>query len=113
MAGRQDRLRPLRQTPAGFLRTAEERADEAERALVELRQALAQVQQAWTAEQTTEIATELLTEPQAARVLGIGLSTLKKLTRSGELRSVKIGAAKRIRRCDLDAYLASLTGNEQ
>lgn len=44
----------------------------------------------------------------AAHVLGVSLSTLERLIRSGALPAVKVGGATRIRQTDLDAYVASL-----
>ncbi len=38
----------------------------------------------------------LLTIPEAARVLGVGISTLQKLYLSGEVESVTFGRARRI-----------------
>jgi excisionase family DNA binding protein len=50
----------------------------------------------------------LVDVPQAAEVLGLSSRQVERLVASGELRSVKVGAARRIRRSDLDAYVAGL-----
>lgn len=45
---------------------------------------------------------------EVAEVLGLGLTTVKGLIASGELRSVKIGAARRVSATALAAYVAQL-----
>lgn len=50
----------------------------------------------------------LLSPTDAARVLGLGRSTLYELLASGTIPSVKIGAARRVRSADLRAYVAGL-----
>lgn len=44
----------------------------------------------------------------AARALGVSLSTLERLIRAGRLPAVKVGAATRIRQSDLDAFVSGL-----
>lgn len=65
--------------------------------------------------QTTEgKATELteiflLTIDQVADRLQFGRSLVYQLIRTGQLRSVKVGAARRVRVTDLETYVATLT----
>jgi excisionase family DNA binding protein len=49
-----------------------------------------------------------LNREHAAHYLGIGTTTLAKLTRDGRLPSVRIGDRRLWRRADLDAFLAGL-----
>ncbi len=51
----------------------------------------------------------LLTVEEAAELLGLGRTTTYALIKSGALKSVLIGRARRIRVTDLDAYAAQLT----
>lgn len=51
----------------------------------------------------------LLTPAEAAAALGVGRSTLFDLLGSGALPSVRIGRARRVRRDDLDAFVAGLS----
>ncbi|MCE7937136.1 MAG: helix-turn-helix domain-containing protein [Chloroflexi bacterium CFX6] len=48
----------------------------------------------------------LLSAPEVADILGLGESTVRRMMRDGDLASVKIGAARRVRQEDLDAYVA-------
>ncbi|WP_045877110.1 helix-turn-helix domain-containing protein [Pseudofrankia sp. DC12] len=50
----------------------------------------------------------LLTVEEAADVLGLGRTTTYALIRTGALKSVRIGRARRVRVTDLDAYAAQL-----
>lgn len=50
----------------------------------------------------------VLTRPEAAAYLKVGLSTLDGLYKSGELKHVRIGGSVRIRREDARAYLDGL-----
>jgi excisionase family DNA binding protein len=50
----------------------------------------------------------LLTVEEAARELRVGRARVFGLIKNGELRSVKIGGSRRIRRTDLAGYVASL-----
>ena len=50
----------------------------------------------------------LLTLPQAARALGLGERTLRRLVRSGEVPSVKVGSRVLVRHRDLEAYADGL-----
>jgi excisionase family DNA binding protein len=50
----------------------------------------------------------LIDVPQAAEVLGVSSRQVERLVASGELASVKVGAARRIRRADLDRYVDNL-----
>ncbi len=44
---------------------------------------------------------------EAARYLGVGLSTLAELTAAADLKSLKIGRRRLYRRADLDEWLAA------
>ena len=51
---------------------------------------------------------------EAGRLLGVSLSSVKRLVRDGALPVVHIGGrVPRVRVADLDAYLANLTGDPQ
>ena len=50
----------------------------------------------------------LLTVVEVARILGIGRSKVYELLYSGELKSVKIGASRRVRYSDLRDYVRYL-----
>ena len=50
----------------------------------------------------------LLTVPQAAKALSLGISTVHDLVRSGRLGSVKIGAARRVPVEAIDAFLGDV-----
>ena len=49
---------------------------------------------------------ELLNPAQVAEALGVSEADVMAIVDSGELRAKKIGAAVRIKRSDLDAFLA-------
>jgi excisionase family DNA binding protein len=49
---------------------------------------------------------------EAARYLGVGLSSLNELTQSGQLKSLTVGTRRLYRRADLDAWLAAAVGEE-
>jgi len=51
---------------------------------------------------------ELLTVEQAADILKIGRTKVYELITAGDLRTVTIGRCRRIRRSDLQAYIAQL-----
>ena len=53
-------------------------------------------------------APDLLTMLDVAGVLNLGRSTVAVLIGRGEIVSVKIGGSRRIRRADLERYIASL-----
>lgn len=57
---------------------------------------------------TATTPTLMLTVDEAARELRIGRHKTYELITSGALKSVKIGQARRVRRTDLEAYVASL-----
>lgn len=46
----------------------------------------------------------------AARLLGVGRSTIYGLLAAGELASVKIGRSRRVSRRELDDYVARMEG---
>ena len=50
----------------------------------------------------------LLTVEQAARLLGVGRTTMFALIRDGDLATVQIGRLRRIRPADLAAYVDQL-----
>ncbi|MFF8591977.1 helix-turn-helix domain-containing protein [Streptomyces sp. NPDC015220] len=51
----------------------------------------------------------LYTPEEAAEALAIGRSTLYELMATGALTYIKLGRCRRIRRADLERYVASLT----
>jgi excisionase family DNA binding protein len=51
----------------------------------------------------------LVDVPEAAEVLGVSSRQVERLVASGELRSVKVGGCRRIRRSDLERYVDGLT----
>ncbi|BCM68490.1 MULTISPECIES: helix-turn-helix domain-containing protein [Streptomyces] len=50
----------------------------------------------------------LYTPEQAAEALSIGRSTLYELMADGVVKYIKLGRCRRIRRADLEAYVANL-----
>ncbi len=52
---------------------------------------------------------ELLRIREVQKVLAVGRSMVYYLMDSGKLKSVKIGKARRVRRQDLDDFVASLS----
>ncbi|MDP9388179.1 MAG: helix-turn-helix domain-containing protein [Actinomycetota bacterium] len=56
----------------------------------------------------TRPVTLLLSLEDAADVLNVSPSTVKRLVRAGELPAVKVARTTRVRRSDLDAYVAAL-----
>lgn len=57
----------------------------------------------------TESADRLLTEPAAARRLGISAKSLWTLAKRGQIAFVKIGTSKRYDPADLDRFVAAST----
>lgn len=51
----------------------------------------------------------LLKVPDAARLLGIGRSTLYELLARGELRAVHIGRAVRVQRSEVEAFVGRVS----
>lgn len=67
-----------------------------------------------TATTTGHTQEELLSIDEAQKVLGnIGRTTLYALRKSGRLPFVSIGRRSFVRRADLDAFIASLAGDER
>lgn len=96
-------------TPTGVIRAVEARLDGLERELAAARRALAEAGAELTAARARrDLEPDALTTDQVARVLGLSRSTVNTLISRRDLRSVKIGAARRVLRRDLDAYLATL-----
>lgn len=58
---------------------------------------------------TSAVTPLLLSFDHAADVLEVSHSTVKRLVRTGQLPAVKVGGSPRIRKADLDAYVAGLT----
>jgi excisionase family DNA binding protein len=52
--------------------------------------------------------TYLLTVKEASEALGIGRSKMYSLVMSGEVKSIKIGTSRRIKRKDLENYVDAL-----
>ena len=50
----------------------------------------------------------LYTVQEAAELLAVGQTTVKKLIRTGELQSCRIGSARRIRRADIERFIEEL-----
>jgi excisionase family DNA binding protein len=57
---------------------------------------------------TNEVERLLYTTEEAAAALGIGVTKLKELIRSGDLRSVKVGALRRVPVSALQEYVQLL-----
>lgn len=57
----------------------------------------------------TGSASLLVTVAEAAELLGVGRSTVYELLCARRFASVKIGNCRRIRRCDLEAFVRDLT----
>jgi excisionase family DNA binding protein len=55
----------------------------------------------------------LLRVEEVARQLGIGRTKVFELIRSGELRSVKLGGARRVSATAVQAYIAKLEGSDE
>jgi excisionase family DNA binding protein len=54
----------------------------------------------------------LIDVPEAARRLGLGRSFVyQRLIQTGQLRSIKVGGARRILVSDLEAFVANLAGD--
>jgi excisionase family DNA binding protein len=51
----------------------------------------------------------LLTVIEAGRLIGVGRTTVYELMRTGKLPSVRVGRLRKIRRRDVDAYVAGLS----
>lgn len=51
----------------------------------------------------------LVNESETARLLGVSERTVRRRAAAGELVAVRIGAAKRYRKADIEAYIDSLT----
>lgn len=106
---RMTQLSAVTPTPTGVIRAVEARLDGLERELAAARRALAEAGAELTAARARrDLEPDALTTDQVARVLGLSRSTVNTLISRGDLRSVKIGAARRVLRRDLDAYLATL-----
>jgi excisionase family DNA binding protein len=61
-----------------------------------------------TVSPTAPVAPAALSTVDAAKYLGVGLTTLHRLTVTGELPSLLIGRARRYRRVVLDRWLEGL-----
>ena len=59
---------------------------------------------------TDTIEAAAVSQREAARLIGISLSSLKSLTRSGELASLKISRRRLIRRSTIFAFLEAREG---
>lgn len=55
----------------------------------------------------------LLSKPDVMRLLQVRSNVFNNLIQSGRLKSVKIGRLRRVRRSDLAAYIAGLTGETE
>lgn len=53
------------------------------------------------------MADEILTLEEVASILQISMSTVRKLIKTGELKAKKVRGQWRVRRSDIDAYMAS------
>lgn len=118
MSGRMVVMAPPAQHGAGALPGSLGALDELRRKLTELHavvdrlageQASLFVAAASPAQRTSTASRKLLSAPEVAEILGLGESTVRRMMRDGDLASVKIGAARRVRQEDLDAYVARQT----
>ena len=102
-------LTAVASTPTGVIRAVEERLDVLERDVRAAREALAVAEaELLAARQSAETPPEALTTDQVAHQLGLSRSTVATMIGRGQLASVKIGAARRVLRRDLEAYLRAL-----
>jgi excisionase family DNA binding protein len=76
--------------------------------LGELRAALTRLRSSEESEATVPQERRLLTVQEAAERLGVGETTVRALIRSFQLRSVKIGTARRVPVDDIEEFLARL-----
>ncbi len=61
----------------------------------------------------TETTKRLLSAEELARELGVGRTTAYSLLWSGAIPSMKLGRLRKVRREDLEAYLAERMGRSQ
>lgn len=59
-------------------------------------------------EATKTTVREVFSPSEAADYLGIGRTTLYSLIADGQIRSLKIGRLRKVRRADLDSYVNEL-----
>ncbi len=114
MNGRMVVMAPPAQPGAGALPGSLGALDELRRKLTELHalvdrlageQASLLVATAAPSQRAGAASRKLLSAPEVAELLGLGESTVRRMMRDGDLASVKIGAARRVRQEDLDAYM--------
>jgi excisionase family DNA binding protein len=55
----------------------------------------------------------LLRRPEAADMLGIGVTKLRELERSREIRSISVGRARRLPLAEIEAYIARRLAAQQ
>jgi len=54
---------------------------------------------------------KLINIAKGARQLGVGITKMYELINTGDIPTVKIGASRKIRQADLDAYIVSLAND--
>jgi excisionase family DNA binding protein len=97
-------------SPAEAIRAAASRIAAVELDLAEARTALAAAEAAVAAAKQSVPVPNAYTTEQVAQSLGLSRSTVAEMVRRGDIRSVKLGGARRVFRADLDAYIAEVRG---
>lgn len=103
------RLTAVTPTATEVIRALGEQLDVLERGVRAAREALVMAEVELLAARSDHgVRPEALTTDQVAESLGLSRSTVTSMIGRGELASVKIGGARRVRRRDLDEYLERL-----
>jgi excisionase family DNA binding protein len=97
-------------SPTDAIRAAAARIAAVEHDLAEARTALAAAEAAVAAVHQSVPAPDAYTTEQVAHALGLSRSTVAEMLRRGDIRSVKLGGARRVFRADLDVYIAGVRG---
>jgi len=65
----------------------------------------------WQVRQSSGMSSKLVSYADAAKVLGVSPTTVKRLVRSGDLTPVHLLGSARLRVCDIDEYIERLAQN--
>lgn len=63
----------------------------------------------WQVRQTSTVPPQLVSYADAARILGVGQSTVKRLVRAGDLTAVHILGSARLQVAEIELYITRLT----